>query len=266
VLNVGVALHHLSGGQAGKSLTLSTLGGAAYEPIDREFDAMGVSRRWVRTQAPTRVCTTIVDRESAQATELVENAGPITAAELMEFERAFAAIAAGAGVVVLTGSLPAEAPRDYFLRLLQHVRGKAVLDVRGPELLAALDARLLVVKPNRHELAHTLGKPINTEDDLRHAVTDLQERGAQAVVVTSGKEDVWIGIDGEFLRLTPEPVKSPVNTIGCGDCLAAGIAWALDEGQNITSAVQLGMHCAAKNLQTLLPSDFDGCRESGAYR
>lgn len=266
VLNVGVALHHLSGSQAGKTLTLSTLGGLAYNSIEAELNAMGMSRRWVRTQSPTRVCTTIVDRSNGSATEMVENAAVVTDAELAEFEDVFAEVAADAKVVVLTGSLPKGAPTDFFRRLLRHVRGQAVLDFRGPELLAALEARPFLVKPNREELSQTLGRPLHSDDELQQAILELQRRGAQAALVTSGKNDVWAGVDGQLFRFTPQPVDNPVNPIGCGDCLAAGIGWALGQGYEAPSAVEQGMACARANLLTLIPSDFDGERELRSLR
>jgi tagatose 6-phosphate kinase len=266
VLNVAVALHQLSGGAGGQMHTLSTLGGPAYDAIEAEFASMGVARRWVRTQSPTRVCTTIVDRATRVATELVENAGPVTDAELSEFEDAFAALAANATVVVLTGSLPKGVPTDYYRRLLTHARSRAVLDIRGPELLAALDARPFLVKPNRDELGHTLNALLQGEDDLQQAVAELQRRGAQSVVVTSGKNEVCANLEGRTLRFTPRPVENAVNPIGCGDCLTAGIAWALHQGQDLSQAVEQGLECARRNLLTLIPGDLNRQREQYSRR
>jgi 1-phosphofructokinase family hexose kinase len=266
VINVGVALHHLSGRRPESSLTLSTLGGPAYDEIDRELNSLGVPRRWIRTQAPTRTCTTIVDEATASSTELVENAGPLSDSELSEFEAAFTEAAAHADVVILTGSLPAGAPLDYFQHLLQHVRGRAVLDIRGPELLAALEARPFLVKPNREELGQTLGRPIKNDEHMQQAIAELQRRGAQSVVVTSGGDAVRVAAEGQVFRITPSPADRIVNPIGCGDCLAAGIAWGLDQGLEVMLAVEEGLEAAAKNLGTLLPSDFDGRREQLSLR
>jgi 1-phosphofructokinase family hexose kinase len=266
VINVGVALHHLSGGQPASSLTVSTLGGSAYDEIDRELNALGVPRRWIRMQAPTRVCTTIVDEATGSSTELVENAGPLSDSELSEFEAAFAEAAAHAGVVILTGSLPAGAPPNYFRRLLRHVRGHAVLDIRGPELFAVLEARPFLVKPNREELGRTLGRLISNDEEMQQAIAELLRRGAQSVVVTSGSDAVWVAAEGEVFRMRPPTVARIINPIGCGDCLAAGIAWGLDQGLEVMLAVEEGLEAAAKNLGTLLPSDFDGRREQLSLR
>lgn len=266
VLNVAVALHSLAGDRTGQSMAVSTLGGTAYASIDAEFEHLGIARKWIRTASPTRVCTTVVDRGSGVVTELVENAGPISDAELKGFFHEFSDAASQASAVVLTGSLPAGAPTDFFSRLLGAVSGPAVLDVRGPELLAALEKRPAVVKPNRAELAATLGKPICSQRDLRAAMLELLRRGARAVVTTAGADSVWLAADGEFRQYTPSPVERPVNPIGCGDCVAAGMAWALAQGGPMGEAVEQGMALAHANLRTLLPSDFDGRRQRRAAR
>ena len=67
--------------------------------------------------------------------------------------------------------------------------------------------------------------------------------------------------EGELFQLTPPAVANVVNAIGCGDCLAAGIAWGLSQDRKVRDAVAVGMEAAAKNIQTILPSDFDSRRE-----
>ncbi|HEX6960577.1 MAG TPA: PfkB family carbohydrate kinase, partial [Lacipirellula sp.] len=208
VLNAAVAVHHLAGGVSAESLVLSTLGGPAFQPIDEEFAAIGVHRRWVHTTSPTRVCTTIVDRANGTATELIENAGPITAEELGEFDGAFAEAAASAAGVLLIGSLPHGAPNNYFRQLLTHVRCPVVLDIRGPELLAALEARPAVIKPNREEIEQTLGALIRTDEHMRDAVAELQRRGARGVVATSGAGDVWVAVGPEIHCISPPSIAA----------------------------------------------------------
>jgi 1-phosphofructokinase family hexose kinase len=256
VLNVGLALHHLSGGDSAKTLTVAPVGGAVYDLVEDDLSRLGVPHRFVRTRAPTRICTTVLDRRSNLATELVQNANPTTADELYEFTTAFADAARQASAVVLTGSTPPGTPTDIFRLLLAAAPCPAVLDVRGDQLLAALDSRPFLIKPNREELAATLGRSVTTDDDLQAAMRELHRRGAACVVVTSGEDAVWVLANGQFHQLLPRPVDHIVNPIGCGDCLAAGIAWALGHGAEPVDAVSQGMELAAKNIQTLLPARF----------
>ncbi len=256
-INVGIALHHLCGGRGDATLTLSTLGGQAFEAFETEFANLGAPHLWIRTQSSTRICTTILDDHTGTATELVENVGAITESELTEFEQVFAESVESADAVVLTGSLPRDTPIDFYHRLLSHVSCHAVLDVRGPELLAALEARPLVIKPNRHEIAHTLSCEIRSDDDLRQAISELQRRGAQWVVVSNGKDDIWIAAAGDFYRAKPLAVNKVVNAIGCGDCFAAGIGWGLAQGREPLTAIRYGIAAAAQNLESLLPGRID---------
>lgn len=255
VLNVGLALAQLGAA----ATTVSPLGGPAHDPIDREFAALGARRRWVRTENPTRVCTTILDASGA-ATELVENAWPLTPAELAAFAAAFAEEASRARAIVLSGSLPAGAPAETFRDLLADVHVPVVLDARGPELLAALACRPRVVKPNREELARTVGRPLDTTAELLAAMREMNAAGAVWVVATQGGGPVWATSQGRAYRAIPPRVADAVNPIGCGDCLAAGLAAGLAEGRSLLEALPLGMAAAAENLRSLLPARFDATR------
>jgi len=255
VLNVGLALGHLGAA----SETIALVGGAPLASIEREFAELNFARRWVTAAKPTRVCTTLLDHSSGQTTELVENAAAISAEELAAFARAYAESAAGATFCVLSGSLPAGTPATFYRDLLQTAPLPCVLDARGPELLAALELRPLVVKPNREELARTVGRPLEDEADLLRAMQELVERGAQWVVITDGQRDVWAASAAETYRYTPVRVPT-VNPIGCGDCLAAGLAVAISEGREIPAAVAFGMAAAADNAAQLLPARLERTR------
>ena len=148
VLNVAIALAHLGA----ECTTIAPVGGPAGQQIDCEFTSLGIRRQWIESQTATRVCTTILTRLSG-TTELVENAGPLTPDEIDRFRAAFNEQAARAKLIVLSGSLTAVVPATLFRDLLTATTLPAILDIRGPELLAALECRPLLVKPNREELA-----------------------------------------------------------------------------------------------------------------
>ena len=256
VLNAARAVNRLCRPQRTPNRGLTVMGGYAGEAMAAALAAEGLEVLRVRSATPSRVCTTVIDRSEGTITELVENAGPIRAAELEEFRRLYAEEAAAAGTVVLTGSLPAGAPADYYRALLSATRAPAILDVRGPELMAALELRPYLVKPNREEVAKTTGKPIRSEEDLREAMLELARRGAQWVLVSQGRDAVWAHGEGRFHRFRPPRIEA-VNPIGSGDCLAAGIAVATARGESALEAIRYGIACAAENAAVLLPADVD---------
>jgi 1-phosphofructokinase family hexose kinase len=252
VLNVGLALAHLDA----PCSTLTVLGGPPAARIEQEFAELGAPLNGIKTAAPTRTCTTILDAQTGQTTELVENAGSPTEAELADFVAAFRQQAAAATTVVLTGSLPRGTPATFYRDLLADWPVRAILDVRGPELLAALERKPLLVKPNREELAMTVGRPVDSDERLLGAMREINQRGAIWVVVSQGKDALWLTSLEKTYQFTP-PNMDVVNPIGCGDCLAAGMAWRLDAGDDVPQAVRYGMAAAAENAAMLLPSRLD---------
>lgn len=206
----------------------------------------------VRVQAATRVCTSLVNRADGSVTELVENAGPLAEAELAEFAALVRREIRDAEAVILSGSLPTGAPAACFRTLAEGVAAPLVIDARGPELLETLPLRPFLVKPNREELAGTLGRPLEGDAPLRDAMRELARRGARWVLVSQGREAAWLLGEERFYRIHPPAVET-VNPIGSGDCLAAGIAAGLGRGLAPLDAVRLGIAAAAENAATLLP-------------
>lgn len=232
------------------------MGGAPGESIERELASLGISCRLVKARRPTRVCTTILDRASGATTELVENAAPVEPDEVAEFVRAYEESARGARMAVLSGSLPPGAPGTFYRDLMARTRGRVVLDARGPELLEALALRPFCVKPNREELGKTFGRELRTDEDIKDAMRETVRLGAEWAVVSAGKDRLWVLSSSGLHAFRPAKVPT-VNPIGCGDCLAAGIAWSADRGADMLDAVRFGMAAAAENAAMLLPSRLD---------
>jgi 1-phosphofructokinase family hexose kinase len=251
VFNAGIAVHHLGA----DSLTLATAGGPPLVQIRVEMQSLGVPLEVVETESATRVCTTILDRSTGTMTELVENGRPVSESELETFEKRFAEAARKATAVILIGTLPQGTPQNYYRRLLEHVSCPAVLDFRGDGLLGVLDLEPTVIKPNRAELAQTVGQELDTNETLVGAMRTLNDRGAQWVVITDGPDAVWLTSRKETYRFQPPkvPESEVVNPIGCGDSMAAALAWAIGDGTTVPDAVRLGIAASVDNLRQLLP-------------
>jgi tagatose 6-phosphate kinase len=253
VLNMAIAVRCLGE----KALTLATVGGEPLAQIDRDFEDLGIARRWIVTQSATRVCTTLLDLGAGVITELVENGRPLLPRELDEFRAAYAEEAARADVAVVTGSLPAGTPAAFYRELVERTPCPAILDFRGEGLMACLDLNPFVVKPNREELGHTVGHPLDDDEELLAAMRELNRRGAQWVVITQGAGPVWVTSLSRTYRLFPPPAPEVVNPIGCGDALTAGIACAARRGQDTVESVRLGIAAAGASLRHLLPGRLD---------
>ncbi|MBC7815384.1 MAG: bifunctional hydroxymethylpyrimidine kinase/phosphomethylpyrimidine kinase, partial [Planctomycetaceae bacterium] len=258
VLNVGLALTQL--GASVRTLSLIG-GGSAGDAMREDMADLGVDVRWIESSVRQRVCTTLLDRESGQTTEIVENSPATAPAELAAFEVAFAEEAASSKVefVILTGSLPNNSPSDYYARLLDRTRAKAILDIRGAELLATWRHAPFLVKPNHEELAQTVQRPLPTVDDVWNAMREIHEFGAEWVVVTNGPHEVLASHVEQRAAISDRfrfdvPHVEVVNPIGCGDCFTAGLACALQRGSDMSTAIRSGIAAAAKNAEQLMPA------------
>ena len=97
----------------------------------------------------------------------------------------------GCRAVVMSGTITPGGPVDLYFHgtHMAHEAGAiTVVDAQGTALLEALRAKPGLVKPNRSELAATLGRELKDEAAVMSAMRELCERGAQRVVVTAGKE------------------------------------------------------------------------------
>ena len=255
VINVGLALASLGA----ESRTLSILGGRAGSMIEAELATLDVHSHWIRDPATTRTCTTIIERSTGEITELVENAAMIEARSCEAFISALRQEAQAAEWVILSGSLPPIAgrpsPRSLYREMLERLPSTArvILDARGPEMLECLSQRPFLVKPNREELALTVGRELTDRDSLIAAMREINQLGAEWVLVTQGAREVWLSSLTELWCFTPPQIEV-VNVIGCGDCLTAGLVAFLDEGHSLSDAVRFGIAAAGDNAVQLLPA------------
>lgn len=269
VLNVGIGLRTLGA----EVEVISPCGGLFGNCLEADLAVLGVPCRWIRTEAPTRVCTTLLlpptaepaagapaatepVSRSADATELVENAHPLSDDDLDRCRRVFAERLPHADLVVFSGSLPRGTPATFCRELLAAAKCPILLDIRGAELQAALPLRPLLTKPNLAELRTTFPALGNSAGPAEGAAL-LRAAGAQHVFVSAGGEPgSWFDPAGVVRQV--RSLRVPVvNPIGCGDSWTAGFAWAWTRGASPEEAVRLATAAAADNARRLLPARLD---------
>lgn len=261
--SVNVALAVAAVGAPARLLTV--IGGGCGELLVADCRRHAIDCHFVRIRRETRVCTTLLDQARGEATELVEEMPRIEPDELEAFRAAYAAALVGAQAVVLSGSLPPGAPRGLIFEMAAQVAVPVVLDVRGAELREALAAQPWLVKPNRRELAATVGRELATAEEVFDAAEELRRAGAQRVVITDGARSL-LAIDDRGARIVIEPPRvTVVNPIGCGDCLAAGLAMSAVAGEALEIGLRRGMALAAANAETLLPARFPAERPAELF-
>lgn len=235
------------------------LGGDTGRAVRRDLDRAGVRHDFLEVSPPTRVCVTVVDRATSQATELIEESSAVEARDYDALLDKLGRLLVGASALVMLGSLPPNAPGDFYARCVNLATGagvRSILDAKGEPLRRALAARPFVVKPNQKELQETLGADIGSGAAMRDGIRRLLEGGPAWAVVTSGAEGAVVS-DGERFWRIAAPRVPAVSPIGSGDALAAGLAAGIAAGLPVPDACALGVACGAANAMTALAGHVD---------
>jgi 1-phosphofructokinase len=221
---------------------------AAY--FEDRLRAGNVDTDFVTLPGAMRVNVKALDREVGAVTEFNEPGAPVTPEDLEEVVRRVEARVAGGGFMILTGSLPPGCPKDFYLRLIRAAKGCAVaLDADGEALAQAIEGRPRLVKPNRRELEGLIGRPLETTADVLGGARELVDRGVEIAVVSLGdKGALAVSREGSLFAEPPEVAVR--STVGAGDAMVAGLAVALESGENLETALRMGVAAAGAAVAT----------------
>ncbi|MDJ0332131.1 carbohydrate kinase [Planococcus sp. S3-L1] len=101
---------------------------------------------------------------------------------------------------------------------------------------------------NRDEASKYLQVSIDSLDDWQQAVQQLVNRGAEAVVITAGKEGAMAG-NSTGIRYYPSmQVNQVTDVTGAGDAFSSAIVHSVMEDQEFETIIRTGMMNAAKTL------------------
>ncbi|MFA9477624.1 1-phosphofructokinase family hexose kinase [Phycisphaerales bacterium AB-hyl4] len=262
------------------------VGQAEMLEFDHLFSETGPGRamcQLLAARGATRENITILDPKNHTDTHVRTTGYELTRRDVQRMVSKLGLLARQGSMVVFTGSLPPGLDMADFDTLLYVCIGggaKVVLDVGG-KLLAdstSLDMSglanvepepvggtggskmLWMVKPNRAELAEALGQPADALKD-EAAVIDAGRRMARRVawvVVTLGAEGALLFHQGHVWRghceLSSDEV---VNTVGCGDCMMAGMLDAQAAGKGPEDVLRWGIATATSNAALAGVAGFD---------
>lgn len=242
-------------------LLLAPVGGHIGQLLIELAQQEGLICEGVAVGTELRTCLTIVDPSAEyRVTELYEQGAPLEAGA---WERLLARTAQHlpqATFLAVCGSFPPGTPRSGLRDLLSQANAAALpvlLDTHGPQLTEALEAGPALLKINQFEAGELVGQALTTPAQAMAGASELQRRGAKAVVITLGKQGaVGLTAEGEAFAWSAPEVAAICST-GSGDCLFAGVVAGLMRGWSLPEAVRLGMAAGAANTLQIGAGQFD---------
>jgi 1-phosphofructokinase family hexose kinase len=255
--------------QLGERATHLTQAGGSRRDLFLQLVARdGLKVECVDSGSEIRSCYTLLNRERATCTEIIEEAAPVAPETQARVLDAYSRLVAEHQVVIVSGSKAAGFSDDLFPAMVQtaKLRGALVIvDIRGADLVRSLAYQPDVVKPNfaefvatflpgKRQAAHASTGPsvAAVRDQMRQL---SQEYGCQ-VVLTRGEQPTLFAWEGHVAEAAVEPIRV-VNSIGSGDAFTAGLASVLGRGGDLLSAVQKGQHCGRLNAACLRPGAIE---------
>ncbi|MBC8531020.1 1-phosphofructokinase family hexose kinase [Gehongia tenuis] len=218
--------------------------------FDNRLAREGVHNGMVYLPGTVRTNYKIWNNLHQTMTQINEAGSPWTRMAEDAFWQSFNASLENSEVVVMSGSLPVECPKDFYGQLIRRTKEmgkKAILDAEGFALIRGIEAAPYMVKPDETELAAYMGRKMDSKDKIIQAAETILEKGVTVVVVTMGSKGAYCFTREE--RYFVPALKVIVRaTVGAGDSFAAGMAKGLAEGADLQTQLRYGVAAAASSL------------------
>ncbi|WP_217543981.1 1-phosphofructokinase [Vibrio metschnikovii] len=208
------------------------------------FAEIGANDQFIRLPGATRINVKLVE-QSGQVSDINFPGIHVNEQDIQRFEQRLFQLADDHEYFIIAGSLPSGLSPQRCARWIEQLGllGKKVLfDSSREALIAGVDAKPWLIKPNEEELAQFVGHPLHSPEECQAAAQQLADKGIANIVVSMGAQGtMWLN-QGQWLHAKP-PKMPVVSTVGAGDTLVAGLCWGhmqnMDKSSLITFATAL---------------------------
>ena len=245
-LNVAIGIARLKGQSYATGFMYNENGSLFEQALDRE----GVSSAFIWNRGRVRENYKFIDIKS-MLTEVNDVGEPISAAKQEELVALVASLSKKSDVILISGSLPQGVESDYYTKLFNVAAPGAlkIADAEGSRLLAALQAGVDLVKPNKDELQTTLKKEFKTQEDLLKGCYTLLDKGAKRVLLSLGKRGAVI-TDGSKSFYCKSINVAINSTVGAGDGMLAAATMRLAEDAPLDEVLRAGVAAGTATVTT----------------
>ncbi len=236
-LNVAIGVARL-GGEAYTTGLMYNENGYMFENV---LDKEGVPFNFVWNKGRVRENYKFIDYR-AMLTEVNDVGEEVSREKAEEVLTQVRMLSARSAVTVLSGGLPRGLQPSFYGELARAVDGKSmkIVDAAGQRMYAALNESVDLVKPNLEELENTLGRQIESKEDMLAGCRELIERGAKRVLLSLGKQGAVI-TDGTHSYYCKSLNVAVNSTVGAGDGMVAAAALQLEQGASLEEILRAGV-------------------------
>ncbi|HEU4598268.1 MAG TPA: PfkB family carbohydrate kinase [Solirubrobacterales bacterium] len=221
--------------------------GTALRPL---LEEMPIELRLVETTEPSGIY--IHDRRSGEREPVAQSAAlPASRHEVDDLFSVTVAAALDSDLLAICGPYPDNTvPLEIYGSLVADVKANGIpviVDLSSPRLDSALEGEPDLVKINDWQIAGFVNGPVDTEERMRGAMEQLQERGAQSLIITRAGDPALAMRDGKFWELTPPKFERGARE-GCGDSMMGALAATIAAERGWEDVLRLSAAAGATNF------------------
>jgi len=225
------------------------LGGCIGKCVKELLEKEGVSSIIVEVEGETRVNTILEQRAKGKHVLISAKGAPLSEEEVEKL-KSTVCNCYEPEVLILGGSVPPGLRDTFYGEIVENFKGKrtkVIVDADGELLKKAVEKGPFAVKPNKYELERLVGHPLYSIEDLIKAAETVREKGVEVVIVSLGEFGALCVYSKGVFRVIPPKVEVK-NTVGAGDSLVGGFAYAVYTGKEIPEAVKFGVACGTATV------------------
>lgn len=191
----------------------------------------------------TRTCLTIQSEEQSHETEILEQGPEINENEVQCFQKIVSRQMTQSKIVCVSGSWPLGTDGDIY-KIFQKCHGQKLpvwIDASGERLKQAVKIQPHGIHVNRTEAESFFGRSDKPARYARDLLTFCK-----IAAVTDGANGLYLA-SGDKLLHANCPAENIISTVGCGDCLLAGMISAQYNAESLEMMARTGVACGAAN-------------------
>lgn len=223
-----------------KVVATGFVGGHAGNYIEDELKPFGIESAFYHMEQESRSCINIWDTVQKKQTEFLEPGFTVTEKDFDGFVEKFTELVKDADVVAMSGSVPKGLDGTAYQKLVAIVKNagkKVILDTSGKLLIAGIEAKPTMIKPNIDEIRMLTGSQCDDLNEIIEASEQIHNNGVEVVAVSLGGDGaIVVSDEGVYRAIVPK--IDAVNTVGCGDSMIAGFALGFSEGLSIAETLK----------------------------
>jgi 1-phosphofructokinase len=226
------------------------IGGEVGSILRPLLEQMPIELRLVETAEASGIY--IHDRRSGEREPVAQSAAfPASRHEVDDLFSVSVAAALDCDLLAICGPYPDNTvPLEIYGSLVADVKANGVpviVDLSSPRLDSALEGKPDLVKINDWQIAGFIDGPVDTEERMRAAMEQVQEKGAQSLIITRAGDPALALRDGRLWELTPPKFEHGARE-GCGDSMMGALAATIASGRDWEDVLRLSAAAGATNF------------------